>query len=143
MKTWENCAPSEGEKRTAAGETRTQGALEDVATPHTFGRWDVNTGILHTFGRWECHGGRRNTDTERSRSSHYYGINRLILSCPVLSALPVLPALSSSSHLVPFFPPRSVFPALFRFSYLVQFFSPCPVLPALSMRPCLHLMAET
>lgn len=115
MKTWENCAPSEGEKRTAAGETRTQVALEDVATPHT-------------FGRWECHGGRRNTDTERSRSSHY-GINRLILSCPVLSALPVLPALSSSSHLVPFFPPRSVFPALFRFSYLVPFFSPCPVFP--------------
>ena len=26
-------------------------------------------GILHTFGRWESHGGRRNTDTGRSRSS--------------------------------------------------------------------------
>ena len=24
-----------------------------MTTPHTFGRWDENTGILHTFGRWK------------------------------------------------------------------------------------------
>ena len=64
-----------------AGETLIQGALEAVTTQHTFGkwdekggilrtfgRWDENTWKLRTFGRWEMHGGRRNTETGRSRS---------------------------------------------------------------------------
>ena len=76
MKTREICTPSEGGKCTAAGETLIQGALEAVTPPRTFGRWDENAGILRTFGRWECHGGRRNADTGRSRSSddsHTFG----------------------------------------------------------------------
>ena len=53
------------------GETRIQGTLDAVTSPHTFERWDENTGTLHTFRRWDGETGKMCNAVHEGRCERY------------------------------------------------------------------------